>query len=99
LDPTQLGVPVRIACLPDGIGGLLGVERLPTTTAANQALLGWSRSLGMVVGNGSYRALGRHVFLGGVAVVERSTNRTAGSARGKRLNANERAHGSGEAGA
>ena len=32
----------------DGIGGLLGVEQFPTTTAGNKALLGWCKTFGTV---------------------------------------------------
>src|SRR6516165_3689040 len=67
---------VNVAAVLDGIGGLLGVEQFPTTTAGNQALLGWLESLGTVVrvgveGTGSYGApLARYLRRAGVAVVE-----------------------------
>ena len=67
---------LNVAAALDGIGGLLGVEQFPTTTAGNKALLGWLRALGTVVkvgveGTGSYGApLARYLRGAGVEVVE-----------------------------
>ena len=67
---------LNVAAALDGIGGLLGVEQFPTTTAGNKALLGWLRALGTVVkvgveGTGSYGApLARYLRRAGVEVVE-----------------------------
>ena len=41
---------LNVAAALDGIGGLLGVEQFPTTTAGNKALLGWLESFGQVDG-------------------------------------------------
>jgi transposase len=65
-----------VAAALDGIGGLLGVEQFPTTSAGDRALLGWLRSFGRVVrvgveGTGSYGAgLARYLRRAGVEVVE-----------------------------
>jgi transposase len=67
---------VNVAAVLDGIGGLLGVEQFPTTTAGNKALLGWLETFGRVVkvgveGTGSYGApLARYLRRAGVQVVE-----------------------------
>jgi len=50
---------VHVAAALDSIGGLLGVEAFPTTTAGYEALLEWLSSLGSVAkvgveGTGSY---------------------------------------------
>jgi transposase len=60
----------------DGIGGLLGVEEFPTTSAGDRALLGWLKAFGRLVrvgveGTGSYGAgLARYLRRAGVEVVE-----------------------------
>jgi transposase len=67
---------LNVAAALDGIGGLLGVEQFPTTTAGNKALLGWLKTFGVVVkvgveGTGSYGApLARYLRRAGVSVVE-----------------------------
>jgi transposase len=67
---------LNVAAALNGIGGLLGVEEFPTTTAGNKALLVWLKGLGTVVkvgveGTGSYGApLARYLRRAGVAVVE-----------------------------
>jgi len=67
---------VNVAAVLDGIGGLLGVEQFPTTTAGNQALLGWLETFGRLVkvgveGTGSYGApLARYLRRAGVQVME-----------------------------
>ena len=67
---------VNVAAALDGIGGLLGVEQFPTTTAGNKALLGWLKTFGTwckvgVEGTGSYGApLARYLRRAGVEVVE-----------------------------
>jgi transposase len=67
---------VNVAAALDGIGGLLGVEQFPTTTAGNKALLGWLKTFGTVVkvgveGTGSYGAsLARDLRRAGVPVLE-----------------------------
>ena len=66
----------HVAAALDGIGGLLGVEAFPVSTAGYAELLGWLRQFGTVVkvgveGTGSYGAgLSRHLAAEGVAVVE-----------------------------
>jgi transposase len=67
---------VNVAAVLDGIGGLLGVEQFPTTTAGNKAPLGWFKTFGRLVkvgveGTGSYGApLARYLRRGGVQVME-----------------------------
>lgn len=67
---------LNVAAALDGIGGLLGVEQFPTTTAGNKALLVWLKAFGAIVkvgveGTGSYGApLARYLRRAGVAVVE-----------------------------
>jgi transposase len=67
---------LNVAPALDGIGGLLGVEQFPTTTAGNKALLVWLKGFGIVVkvgveGTGSYGApLARYLRRAGVAVLE-----------------------------
>jgi transposase len=67
---------LNVAAALDGIGGLLGVEEFPTTTAGNKALLVWLKGWGTVVkvgveGTGSYGApLARYLRRAGVAVAE-----------------------------
>ena len=67
---------VHVAAALDSIGGLLGVEAFPTTTAGYEALLEWLSSLGSVAkvgveGTGSYGAgLTRYLQDAGIAVVE-----------------------------
>jgi transposase len=76
---------VHVAAALDGIGGLLGVESFPTTTAGYAELLGWLAGFGPVErvgieGTGSYGAgLARHLHAAGVAVVE--VNRSDRQAR------------------
>ena len=67
---------LNVAAALDGMGGLLGVEEFPTTTAGNKALLVWLKGWGTVVkvgveGTGSYGApLARYLRRAGVAVAE-----------------------------
>jgi transposase len=67
---------VNVAAVLDPIGGLLGVESFPTSSAGHVELLGWMASFGTltrvgVEGTGSYGAgLARHLRQAGVAVVE-----------------------------
>jgi len=67
---------VHVAAVLDDIGGLLGVESFPTTTAGYRALLDWLAGFGSVglvgvEGTGSYGAgLARFLHSAGVAVVE-----------------------------
>lgn len=67
---------VHVAAALDGVGGELGVESFPTTTAGYAQLLGWLTGFGAVTkvgveGTGSYGAgLTRHLLDAGVAVVE-----------------------------
>jgi transposase len=67
---------LNVAAALDGIGGLLGVEQFPTTTAGNRALLVWLKTFGPVAtvgveGTGSYGApLARYLRRAGVVVVE-----------------------------
>ncbi len=67
---------LNVAAALDGIGGLLGVEEFPTTTAGNKAFLVWLKGWGTVVkvgveGTGSYGApLARYLRRAGVAVAE-----------------------------
>jgi transposase len=67
---------VHVAAALDPIGGLLGVEEFPATTAGYARLLGWLGGFGTVAlvgieGTGSYGAgLARHVTAAGVRVVE-----------------------------
>lgn len=76
---------VHVAAVLDDIGGLLGVESFPTTTAGYGSLLGWMGSFGVVElvgieGTGSYGAgLARFVADAGVRVVE--VNRADRAAR------------------
>ena len=68
---------LNVVAVLDGIGGLLGVEQFPTTTAGNKAAAGVAGRLGDrwcrvgVEGTGSYGApLARYLGRAGVAVVE-----------------------------
>jgi transposase len=67
---------VNVAAALDGIGGLLGVEQFPTTTAGNKALLVWLKTFGTLIkvgveGTGSYGAsLARDLRRAGVQVME-----------------------------
>jgi transposase len=67
---------VHVAAALDPVGGLLGVEELPVTTAGYARLLGWLGGFGTVClvgieGTGSYGAgLARHVAAAGIRVVE-----------------------------
>ncbi|MGH9003538.1 MAG: IS110 family transposase, partial [Acidimicrobiia bacterium] len=76
---------VHVAAALDAIGGLLGVESFPTTTAGYADLLGWLVAFGPVErvgieGTGSYGAgLARHLHRAGVSVVE--VNRSDRQAR------------------
>jgi transposase len=66
----------HVAAALDPVGGLLGVEEFPATTAGYARLLGWLGGFGTVAlvgieGTGSYGAgLARHVTAAGVRVVE-----------------------------
>jgi transposase len=66
----------HVAAALDPIGGLLGVEEFPATTAGYARLLGWLGGFGTVAlvgieGTGSYGAgLARHVTAAGIRVVE-----------------------------
>ena len=66
----------HVAAALDPIGGLLGVQEFPATTAGYARLLGWLGGFGTVAlagieGTGSYGAgLARHVTAAGVRVVE-----------------------------
>ncbi len=66
----------HVAAALDPIGGLLGVQEFPATTAGYARLLGWLDGFGTVClvgieGTGSYGAgLARHVTAAGVRVVE-----------------------------
>ena len=76
---------VHVAAALDTIGGLLGVESFPTTTAGYRALTGWLASFGTidrvgVDGTGSYGGgLARHLQAAGVTVIE--VNRADRAAR------------------
>src|SRR4249920_3142754 len=67
---------VHVAAALDPLGGLLGVQEFPATTAGYSRLLGWLGGFGTVClvgieGTGSYGAgLARHVTAAGVRVVE-----------------------------
>ena len=67
---------MHVAAALDPIGGLLGVEEFPATTAGYARLLGWLAGFGTVglvgiEGTGSYGAgLARHVTAAGIRVVE-----------------------------
>jgi transposase len=67
---------LNVAAALDGIGGLLGVESFPTTTAGSKALVVWLKSFGAVVkvgveGTGSYGApLARYLRRSGIEVAE-----------------------------
>jgi transposase len=67
---------IHVAAALDAIGGVLGVESFPTTTAGYVALSAWLAGFGAVrrvgiEGTGSYGAgLARHFQAAGVAVVE-----------------------------
>ena len=67
---------MHVAAALDPIGGLLGVEEFPATTAGYARLLGWLGGFGTVglvgiEGTGSYGAgLARHVTAAGIRVVE-----------------------------
>ena len=71
---------VHVAAALDPVGGLLGVQEFPATTAGYSRLLGWLGGFGTVClvgieGTGSYGAgLARHVTAAGVRVagVDRS---------------------------
>ena len=66
----------HVAAALDPIGGLLGVQEFPATTAGYARLLGWLGGFGTVAlvgieGTGSYGAgLARHVTAAGIRVVE-----------------------------
>ena len=66
----------HVAAALDPIGGLLGVQEFPATTAGYARLLSWLGGFGTVAlvgieGTGSYGAgLARHVTAAGVRVVE-----------------------------
>ena len=76
---------VHVAAALDPIGGLLGVQEFPATTAGDAGLTGWLAGFGTVAlvgveGTGSYGAgLARHMAAAGIRVVEvdRSDGRTA----------------------
>ena len=76
---------VHVAAALDPIGGLLGVESFPTTSAGCQSLLAWLAGFGTlervgIEGTGSYGAgLARHLQAAGVTVVE--VNRADRAAR------------------
>src|SRR6266700_3601150 len=67
---------MHVAAALDPIGGLLGVQEFPATTAGYAGLLGWLGGFGTVAlvgieGTGSYGAgLARHMAAAGVQVVE-----------------------------
>ena len=67
---------VHVAAALDPIGGLLGVQEFPVTSAGYAQLLGWLGGFGTVClvgveGTGSYGAgLARHIAAAGVRVVE-----------------------------
>ena len=67
---------MHVAAALDPIGGLLGVEEFPVTSAGYARLLGWLGGFGTVAlvgieGTGSYGAgLARHVTAAGIRVVE-----------------------------
>ena len=67
---------MHVAAALDPIGGLLGVEEFPVTSAGYARLLGWLGGFGTVAlvgieGTGSYGAgLARHLTAAGVRVVE-----------------------------
>jgi Transposase len=67
---------MHVAAALDRLGGLLGVEEFPATTAGYARLLGWLGGFGTVClvgieGTGSYGAgLARHVTAAGIRVVE-----------------------------
>ena len=71
---TRAGLHVAAAL--DLIGGLLGVQEFPATTAGYASLLGWLSGFGDIAlvgveGTGSYGAgLVRHLAAAGVRVVE-----------------------------
>lgn len=66
----------HVAAALDPVGGLLGVQEFPATTAGYGRLLGWLGGFGTVAlvgieGTGSYGAgLARHVTTAGIRVVE-----------------------------
>jgi transposase len=66
----------HVAAALDPVGGLLGVQEFPATTAGYARLLGWLGGFGTVAlvgieGTGSYGAgLARHVTAAGIRVVE-----------------------------
>jgi transposase len=67
---------VNVAAVLDPIGGLLGIESFPTTSAGHAELLDWMTGFGDIVrvgveGTGSYGAgLARHLRQAGIEVVE-----------------------------
>jgi len=67
---------VHVAAALDPIGGLLGVQEFPATSAGYARLLGWLGGFGTVClvgieGTGSYGAgLARHIAAAGIRVVE-----------------------------
>jgi transposase len=80
----------HVAAALDGLGGLLGVQEFPTTSAGYARLLAWLRGFGPVClagveGTGSYGAgLARHVAAAGIRVVEVDrSDRQARRRRGK----------------
>ena len=66
----------HVAAALDSIGGLLGVQEFPVTSAGYARLLGWLGGFGTVAlvgieGTGSYGAgLARHITAAGIRVVE-----------------------------